>query len=222
MRILGREDAAAFAALDADIFGVEAWPPGIIEEQLVYDRIVAVGIDERDLLDSHVQQDGRQTEDDGRHGHHDRRRDQVDGGDDQVGRHENQVDGRHGKLDRMDNADRGASRNGQGTGRAGDTPPGRGRLAAAGMLGLGIEAELLTISVRPEHRRKGLASQIITELLRLADGAEACFLEVRASDDGARSLYEGLGFYEVGRRRGYYRDEDAVVMRKDFGKPDIS
>ena len=111
---------------------------------------------------------------------------------------------------------------GQGTGRAGDTPPGRGRLAAAGMLGLGIEAELLTISVRPEHRRKGLASQIITELLRLADGAEACFLEVRASDNGARSLYNGLGFYEVGRRRGYYRDEDAVVMRKDFGKPDIS
>jgi len=94
-------------------------------------------------------------------------------------------------------------------------------LDAAGMLGLGIEAELLTISVRPERRRSGLATAIVTALLDLADGAESCFLEVRASDDGARELYEKLGFRDVGRRRRYYRNDDAIVMRKDFGNTSL-
>jgi ribosomal-protein-alanine N-acetyltransferase len=39
-------------------------------------------------------------------------------------------------------------------------------------------------------------------------------LEVRPSNDHARSLYESFGFRVVGRRRGYYYDtgEDALVM----------
>ncbi len=40
-------------------------------------------------------------------------------------------------------------------------------------------------------------------------------LEVRACSDGARRLYERMGFIEVGRRRGYYETptDDAVLMR---------
>ncbi|MEZ7898758.1 MAG: GNAT family N-acetyltransferase [Flaviflexus sp.] len=158
MRRLGVGDARAFAELDADIFGHEAWPPGVIEDQLASDRIVAIGVD-AELPESNEPR---------------------------------------------------------------SITPATRKLDAAGMLGLGIEAELLTISVRPSRRREGLASHIITALLESAEGAEACFLEVRASDDGARALYEGLGFVEVGRRRRYYRDDDAVVMRKELGKPSLS
>lgn len=143
MRRLSAADAPAFAALDREIFGPEAWPEGVIADQLAHERIVAIGIDGDNGLD------------------------------------------------------------------------------AAGMLGLGIEAELLTISVRPSRRRQGLATAIVRALLDLAEGAESCFLEVRASDEGARRLYERIGFYEVGRRRHYYRDDDAVVMRKDFGNDPI-
>jgi ribosomal-protein-alanine N-acetyltransferase len=39
-------------------------------------------------------------------------------------------------------------------------------------------------------------------------------LEVRESNNAARRLYRGFGFFEVGRRVRYYRDngEDAVIM----------
>lgn len=41
------------------------------------------------------------------------------------------------------------------------------------------------------------------------------FLEVRSRSEGARALYEGRGFVPVGLRRRYYRDDDALVMRRD-------
>ena len=43
-------------------------------------------------------------------------------------------------------------------------------------------------------------------------------LEVRASNVPAISLYEKLGFAEVGRRKNYYRNprEDALIMRKEW------
>jgi len=44
-------------------------------------------------------------------------------------------------------------------------------------------------------------------------------LEVRAGSLGARRLYEGLGFVEVGRRVRYYDEpvDDAVLMRLELG-----
>ena len=46
-------------------------------------------------------------------------------------------------------------------------------------------------------------------------GGTEVFLEVRASNAVAQSLYAGRGFRTEGRRRGYYRrpDEDALVLR---------
>ena len=39
-------------------------------------------------------------------------------------------------------------------------------------------------------------------------------LEVRVSNDSAKSLYEKFGFNSLGVRRGYYQDnnEDALIM----------
>ena len=39
-------------------------------------------------------------------------------------------------------------------------------------------------------------------------------LEVRAGNEPAKKLYEGLGFSEAGIRKGYYEDngEDALIM----------
>jgi ribosomal-protein-alanine N-acetyltransferase len=38
------------------------------------------------------------------------------------------------------------------------------------------------------------------------------FLEVRPSNQSAISLYKKFGFFEVGRRKKYYGDEDAIMM----------
>jgi [ribosomal protein S18]-alanine N-acetyltransferase len=80
------------------------------------------------------------------------------------------------------------------------------------------EAEILTIAVEPEARRTGIGRALVRAAsLRAAEmGAEALFLEVRIGNRAARGLYEGLGFAETGRRKGYYAGkspEDALVLK---------
>ena len=78
------------------------------------------------------------------------------------------------------------------------------------------EAEILTIAVRPIHRRQGVARAL---LQRCYDdwstaGIQSGYLEVRHSNQGARALYQQSGWEEIGHRAGYYRDgETAVLMR---------
>jgi ribosomal-protein-alanine N-acetyltransferase len=82
------------------------------------------------------------------------------------------------------------------------------------------EAEILTLAVRPEHRRRGVASALVTAASALAQAsAEAMFLEVADDNPGAVALYAGLGFVVAGRRAGYYGRPsggavDAIVMRR--------
>ena len=82
------------------------------------------------------------------------------------------------------------------------------------------EWEIENIVVAAAERRRGLASQLLDELLTAArkSGATSVFLEVRESNDQARALYEKLLFVESGRRVRYYREpiEDAVIYRRAF------
>jgi len=72
------------------------------------------------------------------------------------------------------------------------------------------EIEILNLAVSPKHRRGGAALMLI-QALPVAD----CFLEVRESNQAARSLYRKAGFTEQGIRYGYYSDpaEPGIVMR---------
>ena len=81
------------------------------------------------------------------------------------------------------------------------------------------EAEVITIAVGPDHRRRGLASRLLEQamahMVRL--GAARMFLEVAAQNLPARKLYEKYGFREVGRRKAYYDDGDeALVLTADL------
>lgn len=69
------------------------------------------------------------------------------------------------------------------------------------------EAEILSIGVAPEWQRHGIARQMIEGLVRAARraGVKRLFLEVSADNTPALKLYRGLGFAQVGRRKGYYR-----------------
>ncbi len=84
---------------------------------------------------------------------------------------------------------------------------------------LGPDWELENVVTAPVARRRGLASQLILELLEVARqrGAESVHLEVRESNQQARALYRKLGFRESGRRRSYYSNpiEDALVYSGD-------
>jgi ribosomal-protein-alanine N-acetyltransferase len=74
---------------------------------------------------------------------------------------------------------------------------------------------ILNVAVDPIHRRKGIATALLIDLIARIDDVEARYtLEVRESNVGAIALYERYGFRAAGRRRRYYQDngEDAVIM----------
>lgn len=68
------------------------------------------------------------------------------------------------------------------------------------------EAEVLTLAVRPEARRRGVAAALMETglVLLAAGGARRLLLEVAAENAAALALYGGLGFARAGERRDYY------------------
>ena len=78
------------------------------------------------------------------------------------------------------------------------------------------EAHIVTVAVRQSHRRMGIGERLLIAAIEQAMefGQEVVTLEVRASNDAARRLYEKYGFNNVGRRVRYYTDnnEDAIIM----------
>ena len=78
------------------------------------------------------------------------------------------------------------------------------------------EAEILTIAVLPNCRRKGRGQALLKQLADelLLRGVLRLFLEVRVDNQAARALYARFGFKEIGRRKGYYKGVDALVMEK--------
>lgn len=81
---------------------------------------------------------------------------------------------------------------------------------------LGEEAEILSIGVAPRFRQSGGAKALLAEVIERArgEGVRKLFLEVDVANLAAASLYQGLGFEKIGRRKRYYRNGgDALVMR---------
>lgn len=71
------------------------------------------------------------------------------------------------------------------------------------------EAEILTLGVIPDARRRGLARLLLDETASraAAEGAERLFLEVAEDNLAAQALYAHAGFVRVGRRPDYYARE---------------
>ena len=82
------------------------------------------------------------------------------------------------------------------------------------------EGTITNVAVRPDWRRKGVASQLLQVFENFARGNRLAFLtlEVRASNYAAIALYGRHGFRGVGRRKNYYEHprEDAIIMTREF------
>lgn len=82
------------------------------------------------------------------------------------------------------------------------------------------EAHLLNLSIAAPLQRRGLGSELLRFVVKLAQdyGTQTIYLEVRESNAAGRALYARHGFAEIGARRGYYpagaAREDAVTMEK--------
>ena len=82
------------------------------------------------------------------------------------------------------------------------------------------ETDMMNLAVTPQFRRQGVGEALVNALVASLKemGSRCLTLEVRDSNGPARALYAKLGFREIGRRRGYYRDprEDAFILRKEW------
>lgn len=78
------------------------------------------------------------------------------------------------------------------------------------------ELRLMDLAVDPQARRRGVARMLVTHALGAAHAAGAfrAVLEVRASNQSARRLYEQFGFRLIAQRANYYTHptEDAILM----------
>lgn len=103
-------------------------------------------------------------------------------------------------------------------------PSGYGVIAACGGVDIGFallqcvppDSELLSVGVRPNMRRIGIAQAVLrraaTDLAQR--GAATMFLDVATDNPGAIALYRKLGFRDISVRPRYYRGKvDAIVMQ---------
>jgi N6-L-threonylcarbamoyladenine synthase len=78
------------------------------------------------------------------------------------------------------------------------------------------ELHINSLAVEEGWRRRGVARRLLAHVIRHAveAGARGATLEVRASNQAARALYEGLAFKVEGLRRDYYQEprEDALIL----------
>ncbi len=79
---------------------------------------------------------------------------------------------------------------------------------------------ITNVAVTSEFRKMGVATKLLSALFDYANKTQMNFisLEVRTSNNAAISLYEKLGFKDVGIRKNFYSapKEDAVIMTKYF------
>lgn len=88
----------------------------------------------------------------------------------------------------------------------------------------GDEAEVLTLAVLPEARRRGRGLALMQAALATCRdrGVNQVFLEVAADNAAAQALYRAVGMVESGRRRGYYARKpgpavDALILTLNLG-----
>jgi len=82
------------------------------------------------------------------------------------------------------------------------------------------EANILNLCIRPDMQGQGLGRKLMEHMLMLAcqQQVDTVFLELRASNRAASTLYDAVGFNEMGIRQNYYPAkkgrEDAILMAK--------
>lgn len=80
----------------------------------------------------------------------------------------------------------------------------------------GDEAEITNVAVDETFRNQGIAGKLMEKAYEIAKdaGMEKLYLEVRESNEPAKSVYVKSGFKEIGVRKNFYEKpvENAIIM----------
>jgi len=78
------------------------------------------------------------------------------------------------------------------------------------------EGNITNVAVNPSYRKKGYGDALVSaaKIKAKENGVERIFLEVRVSNVPAISLYQKMGFKDLGVRKNFYDHpkEDANIM----------
>ena len=77
-------------------------------------------------------------------------------------------------------------------------------------------AELIQINVLDSKQNNGIASKLMDFMIEdcINNNVSSITLEVRVDNFNAIHLYNKFGFTEIGKREGYYKGIDAILMEK--------
>ncbi|MDO4168226.1 MAG: ribosomal protein S18-alanine N-acetyltransferase [Eubacteriales bacterium] len=82
------------------------------------------------------------------------------------------------------------------------------------------EGNITNMAVSQHYRRKGVGKALMQEMEKRGRQKDVSvfFLEVRESNTPARTLYETMGYEQIGIRKRFYEKpvEDAVIMSKGW------
>lgn len=86
----------------------------------------------------------------------------------------------------------------------------------AGMYIVTDEGQITNVAVMPEYRNQGVGKLLFGTLVdeRKKRDVNLFTLEVASCNSAAIKLYGGFGFVLVGRRKGFYKNDDALIMQK--------
>ncbi len=91
----------------------------------------------------------------------------------------------------------------------------------AGVMHVGDVSDILTLTVAPKFRRRGIAREFLKRMVDWSrnQGVIAMMLEMRVGNVEAEPLYVENGFRKISERANYYGPGiNAVVMRKELSK----
>ena len=79
------------------------------------------------------------------------------------------------------------------------------------------DADIMNIVVKKSKRKSGIGSLLLKNIIVLCNklNISTLFLEVNEKNLPAISLYKKFGFEEVGFRKNYYKENNAIVMKKE-------
>ena len=70
------------------------------------------------------------------------------------------------------------------------------------------EADILRVAILPEYQRKGVATQLMQEMIDCLKKllVKKVMLEVEENNIKAQGLYKKVGFKEISKRKNYYKN----------------
>ena len=83
------------------------------------------------------------------------------------------------------------------------------------------EGHIISLAVDKNYRKRGIARKLVNNAINIFTKCNVAEikLEVRKSNEGARTFYQKMGFKEKKILENYYEDgEEAVIMKKEVNE----